>query len=290
MFEVSAKNNWNAEHRLGSKHNIEPRRCSAFRFVALLFLVLFALKLHAEDQSLTNLFAQGDLNEKQGKPLAALKFFLAAEKLSPTNCEILCRITKQYCDLMYSAKSKDEEKMLARKALACAQRAVKADPKSAKAHLCVAVCCTKNFPFSDNQTKINFSKSLKAEAEAAIALDPTQDVSYYMLGRWHYEVANMNFIMRGLIKIAYGGLPKASNEDAIKNFKKAIELAPQRIIHHFELSKVYLTTGQKKLALNELIKCRDLKPIDRDDAAAQKDALKQLREIKATASSHQALR
>ena len=242
--------------------------------------ILLAPKLHAEDQSLTNLFAQGDFYEKQGNPAAALKSFLAAERLSPTNCEILCRITKQYCDLMYSAKSKDEQKSLAEKALACAQRAVKADPQSCKAHLCVAVCCMKNFPFSDNQTKINYSKQLKAEAEKAIALDPKEDVSYYMLGRWHYEVANMGFIMKGLIKIAYGGLPKASNDLAIQNFKKAIELAPRRIIHHMELSKVYFTVGQKKLAVAELGKCRDLTPVDRDDADAQKDAVKQLRELK----------
>lgn len=251
--------------------------------VGAIFLVaiLFAPKLRADELSLTNLFAQGDVFEKQGNPAAALKSFLAAEKLSPTNCEVLCRITKQYCDLMYSTKSADEQKSLAEKALAVAQRAVKADPKSCKAHLCVAVCYTKNFPFSDNQTKINYSKQLKAEAEIAIALDPKEDISYYMLGRWHYEVANMGFIMKGLIKIAYGGLPKASNDDAIKNFKKAVELAPQRIINHFELSKVYFTTGQKVLALDELKKCRDLKPMDRDDTDAQKDALKRLKDLRA---------
>lgn len=32
----------------------------------------------------------------------------------------------------------------------------------------------------------------------------------------------MNFLVKGLVKIIYGGLPAASNAAAIKNFKQAI--------------------------------------------------------------------
>jgi Tfp pilus assembly protein PilF len=74
------------------------------------------------------------------------------------------------------------------------------------------------------------------------------------------------------VKLIYGGLPQASNEEAIKNYRKAIELAPNRIIHHLALAEVYEATDEKKLAVAELEKCRTLKPVDRDDAQAQKDA------------------
>ena len=253
----------------------------AFQGAQLLWLglMLWSGVMHAEAQSLSNLLAQADRHETNGQSQLALECLLAADRLSPTNCEILCRVTKQYCDLIFATASKDEQKKLADQALDAARRAVAADPKSAKAHLCVAVSYTKKYPFIDNATKVEYSRLLKAEAETAIALDPKQDVAYYMLGRWHHEVANMNFVQRGLVKIAYGGLPKASDEQAIQNFKKAIELAPNRIVHHAELARVYRATGEKKLARGELEKCRDLTPLDHDDADAQRDALKELARI-----------
>ena len=70
--------------------------------------------------------------------------------------------------------------------------------------------------------------------------------------------------------------PTASNEMAIQNFKKAIELAPNRIIHHLQLAHVYEITGQKKLMTDELKACATFAPYDLDDADAQQIAAKVL--------------
>jgi len=175
---------------------------------------------------------------------------------SETNTvEALCLQTRQYCDQMHAAKSETEQKSLAAKALDCAQRAVLADTNSAKAHLCLAVSYVKNFPFVDTRTQVHYSRFIKTEAETAIRLDPKNDVSYYLLGRWHYGVANMNFIYKGLVKIVYGGLPKAS----------------------LELAKAYHTTDQAELALAELKQCAALTPVDDDDTEAKKTAAEILR-------------
>ena len=148
------------------------------------------------------------------------------------------------------------------------------------AHLTLAVCYAKNFPYADNQTKVNWSKAIKTECETALALDPKQDVGYYLLGRWNFDVANMNFLIKGVVKLVYGGLPRASNAEAIKNFKAAIALKPERIIHHLELAKVYAATGERILARTELDRCVALKPVDRDDAEAQTTAGKLLAEAR----------
>ena len=208
-----------------------------------------------------------------GKRLAVLVFALMAINLSSqaetNSVETLCAQTKQFCDQMHATKSAAEQKMLAAKALDCAQRAVLTDTNSAKAHLCLAVSYVKNFPFVDTRTQVHYSRFIKTEAETAVRLDPNNDVSYYLLGRWHYGVANMNFIYKGLVKIIYGGLPKASNELALGNFQKAIRLAPGRIIHRLELAKLYHTTDQLELALAELKQCGALAPVDQDDTDAQ---------------------
>ena len=237
----------------------------------LLLLLMFSAQ--AEDVSFTNLLVQGTAAEKRSDVSAAFKIYSSAEPIA-TNCADLCVLTKRYCDLMHDVSSPDLQKALAEKALATAFRAVKANPTNATAHLCVAVCYAKNFPFVDNETKIKFSKDMKAQCETAIALDPKQDVGYYLLGRWHFGTANMNFLLKGLVRVIYGAMPQASNEEAIKNFKQAIELAPNRIIHHHELAKAYEAIGETKLAASELETCRKLKPLDRDDEEAQRKAKK----------------
>jgi len=242
----------------------------------LLFCCLLWQAAAVQAEDLTNLLARGDLLSREHDAPAALQAYLQAEKLFPGNAEIQIKLAGAYCDLMHLAKSRTEQKTLAAQALACGQRAAADDPQSAKAHLCVSVCCAKNFPYSDNQTKVNYSRQIKAEAEKAVALDPTFDLSYHMLGRWNYEVANMNLLLAGLVKIVYGGLPKASNETAIQNFKKAIELAPGRVIHHLQLAHVYDITGRKKLMLDELKACATFAPFDLDDADAQQIAAKVL--------------
>jgi tetratricopeptide (TPR) repeat protein len=245
----------------------------------LCLLLAFASAGWAEDLSFTNHVTQGDAAEKRGEVAAALKAYVAADALG-TNCADLCLLTKRYCDLMYDASSPDIRQQLAKQALACALRAVLADPKSATAHLCVAVCYAKNFPWCDNETKVKWSRAMKMECETAIGLDPKQDVSYYLLGRWYFGTANMGFLARGVVKVIYGGLPQASNDDAIRNFKQAIALAPERIIHHRELAKVYEAMGDTKLERTELETCARLKPVDRDDTDAQSDAAKRLAELR----------
>ena len=235
-----------------------------------------AVAVRGEDLSLTNLIAQGDLLSQKHETRAALPWYLQAEKLSPGNAEIQIKMAAAYCDLMHLTKSRTEQKTLAAQALACGLRAAADDPQSAQAHVCISVCYAKNFPYSDNQTKVNYSRQIKAEAEKAVALDPKFDLSYHMLGRWNCEVANMNLLLTGLVKLVYGGLPKASNEMAIQNFKKAIELAPNRIIHHLQLAHVYEITRQKKPMLDELKACATFAPYDLDDTDAQQIAARVL--------------
>ena len=144
--------------------------------VKTFLLLLLAFSAPAENLSFTNLLAQGDIFERRGSVAEAFKFYSQAEPLT-TNCADLCVLTKHYCDLMHDAGSPELQKTLAEKSLSCAFQAVKADPKSATAHLCVAVCYVKNFPYADNKTKVSWSKKIKAECEAGIALEPKHDVS-----------------------------------------------------------------------------------------------------------------
>jgi tetratricopeptide (TPR) repeat protein len=236
--------------------------------------MFFGVSCLAKDSSVSNLVAQAEHEQNSGDTPAALKTYLEADHLSPNNSVVLCGLARQYCDLMPATKGETAKKHLIAQALDCSLRAIKADPKSPEALVSAAICYAKSFPFLDNQTKVNYSRLIKSDSEKAIALDPKFDLAYHMLGRWEFEVSNMNFIVRGLVRIAYGGLPKASKELSIQDFKKAIELNPGRIINHLQLARLYHVTGQENLVGPELQKCVTLKALNLDDQRAQRMAKK----------------
>ncbi len=254
--------------------NTDSRRILALSF--LLFAVTAAL---ADDAKLSGILKQADALDAKRDTAACVKLLEDADKQFPKSAEVLYRLAKQYSDGIFDTKNEAAAKALAEKCLATARRAVEADPKCAKAHLSVAVCYAKNFPYCDNQTRVNWSRALKEETERAITLDPSLDLAYHMLGRWHYEVADMSFVTRAIAKVVYGGLPKASFEDALANFKKAADLAPKRVIHRLQLAKTYLALGKKKEAIAELQLAVSLEAADKDDEAAKNFAAARLKKM-----------
>lgn len=243
---------------------------------AWLGLFLLATSLPAENASFANFLAEGDRAEKNGEVAVALNFYSRAEHLEYNNAPDLCVLTEDYCDLMYQADSIDAKKNLLARALACASQAVKDDPKSSKAHACMAVCYAKECSFANIKARVYYSRLFKEEAERAIALNPREDVAYFLLGRWNYAVANIGLFARTYVKVVYGGLPHASNEEAIQDFKRAIALAPGHSLYYAGMADVYQTTGQNNLAQDALIKCAALRPLDRDDRDARQEAIKKL--------------
>lgn len=239
----------------------------------LLFIaLLFSFPALAEEPQVAALIKRGDAEEKQGRTKAALADFEAAEQLDPKNPAVLLRVAKQYSDLVDATKARDAAEQHARKSLDYARRALALDPKVAKAHLSLAVAYGKLTDFVGNKTKLEYSKIIKDETAKCLALDPTDDFAWYILGRWHAGVANVNGVLRALATVVYGGMPPASNEEAAQCLKKATELAPRRIMHRAELARLYKTMGQADLAAKEWQIIVTLTAADSDDEKEKRAA------------------
>jgi hypothetical protein len=243
--------------------------------MAFTFL-LFRQVAFAEDASFTNSLARADVAQKNGDIEEVLKILNADEQAQGNNATNLCVISRRYCDLTYSTDSTTTQKDLVAHALTCAQHAVNDNPKNATAHASLAVCYAKSCNYADIKTKLTYSKIFKSEAEKALALDPRQDVAWYLLGRWNYGMAKVGFFSRAYVRMVYGGLPQASLQEAVNNFKKACDLAPNHILNHAGLAMAYEAVGERKLQIAELEKCCALKPLSPEDKEAFQDAQKKL--------------
>jgi tetratricopeptide (TPR) repeat protein len=242
------------------------------RLLVLLLALGFALS--AQAQSAGDLVRAGDALDAKHRNQEAVAIYLKAAAIQPDDAEILRRIAKQYSQQVVSESRSPENRELARKAVDYAQRAVKCDPGNSNARLSLAICYGKAAFLESARRRIEMSRLIHDEAEAALRLDPKSDYAWHVLGRWNYELANFNAALRFLAETIYGKFPDASNERARECFEKAVAIEPGRVIHHVELGRTYAALGRKQEALAELNKGLGLPSREKDDNESKDRARK----------------
>jgi tetratricopeptide (TPR) repeat protein len=124
------------------------------------------------------------------------------------------------------------------------------------------------------------SRLIQQEAQTATRLDPKNDIAWYVLGRWNYEIASFNPFLKTLAQAIYGKLPDASMEKAAECFQQAIAIQPGRAIHHLELGRTYLALGDTQKARQELQAGLALPSTDKDDDGDKQQARATLSRLK----------
>jgi len=218
------------------------------------------------------LLTQGDAFDAQLETSHALQSYLEAEKLGSTDASTLTRIARQYALSMNDTRSEAEQRQLGEKALAYAKRAVASEPNNAKAQLSAAICYGRLVSLANTRTKVEYSRLIKQHADLALKLDSTDSYAWHVLGAWNYELAQMGGMTRAIVKVVYGGIPAASNDEAVRLFRKAVELAPARVSHHAELGRALLANGDKPAARAEFEKALALPAKEKDDAESKRRA------------------
>lgn len=225
------------------------------------------------------LVREGDALDAKLDNASALEKYLEAERLGAKDADTLYRISRQYALSMNDAASEDRERELGEKALEYSLRAVEADPDHAKAQLSVAICYGRMVRFVGARTKVEYSRLIKEYAERGLKLDPSDSYAWHILGAWNYELAQMGMLTRAVVKVVYGGMPDASLEEAVRMFRKATQLAPDRVSHHVELGRAYAALGRKAEARAELQKGLALPAREKDDPESKRRATEALAEL-----------
>ncbi len=115
------------------------------------------------------------------------------------------------------------------------------------------------------------SRKVKEHADRAIALDPELAPAYHARGVWHREVAGLGRITRLIVRTVYGGLPEASLERALDDFRKSIELDDQ-ISDRVELGSVYWARNEREKAREQWRKALDMPRVLHLDRMQQQKA------------------
>jgi tetratricopeptide (TPR) repeat protein len=216
-------------------------------------------------ESAEELIQKGDVFYAKLQAAEALKFYLPAEKLDSNNARLLVRIARQYRHLMSDATKTNEKKQLGSMAVNYAQRAVALAPNDPETQLALAISYGKMLPLEGTKQQIATLRLIKIAADKVITLDPNSDLAWHILGRRYLALADVGTVKRALAQVAYGKLPAAKYEDAVRCFQKAIALNPNRLMHYIELGRTYAQMGSNADARKLITKGLAMPETEKDD-------------------------
>lgn len=251
-------------------------RMSAIYFIFFSFLFL---SFTYGQESTENYIQKGDSAYNAFDNEAALNYYLKASELSPLSYEAAWKLSRSFVDIGEDLDG-DQKAQYFQKSETFGRRATKLNPEGSMGHLSLSIALGKVALDAGPKQRIKMSKEIKKEADLALKYDPNNDLAYHVLGRWNRKLANLSWIEKGFANMFLGGVPKgATNEEAVKDFKKAIEINPEYINHHLELAKTYIEMDKDDLAKAELKKCEKLKIFDSDDPKYKKEAKELLEDL-----------
>jgi len=244
----------------------------------LVMMALFAMSAWAGAQTVTEYLSAGDAAYNRFDNAEALKQYQLAWKLDSTNCEVLWKISRSHIDIGEMA-DKDVQRTQYYEGEKFARAAVRRCPNSADAHLSLAIAVGRVALMEGGKKKVSLSKEVKAEAEKTLELDPNKDIAHHVLARWHREVTHLSGFLKAFAKILYGGLPPASDEEAVAHFTKALALKPNYVNHHLEMGITYEMMKQWEPARQEYKKVAELPIGAFNDKEHKKEAAERLAKI-----------
>jgi tetratricopeptide (TPR) repeat protein len=242
----------------------------------VVFLYLFASSWSLAQEDVNHLIADAAKLERKGNTDSAITALKTADKMSPDNVEVAELLAQQYVLKVDDETDPAAKKAIGEMALDLARKAADKLPENSEAQVTLAAAYGKLTDLVDPRTKIEYSKQVYAEATKALRLDPDSDFGNLILAQWNYQMVFLNPFLKTLVELIYGKFPPASKEEAIAHYKRAIELAPDRIVHHAEFAKALDTMGDRTAAREQWQQVVELKPVFAQDRRYQEMALKRL--------------
>ncbi|MEP7255908.1 MAG: hypothetical protein ABI666_09015 [Ferruginibacter sp.] len=233
-------------------------------------LVFFAL-VHTSAQDVSALLKEGYRLEAIPNEKASFQKFKEVLKIHPTNipalnkCSELCsRIGQRE---LTDTKLRNDYYTAAK---IYAETALKIDPNNSEANCVMAIALGRSSMNKSGKEKILNAREIRKYVDASIKNDPQNFKAWHVLGRWHYEISNLNILERSIVKLLYGGLPPASLKQSIYAFEKSKALTPEFILNYFEMAKAYKDNDNKDKAIATIQLMLTL-PIQTEDDPAIKE-------------------
>jgi len=192
----------------------------------------------------------------------------------PDDVDVLWRAARAgYTYAAQQQEGTDIKKELVLKAAENAQKAVTAAPDRFETNKWAAITIGRRGDYTSTKDKIESSYLIREMGLKAAGLKPDDWVIQQLLGVWHFQIANIDFVSRQLAKAFFATPPSATYQEGIPYFERAEELHPNAR-SRFSLGETYEKIGDKAKAKEWYAKCVEIHA-----------ELQEVKDLQATASA-----
>lgn len=225
--------------------------------ILLILLIGSFLPLLSYGQDVKPLMDEAKKLEKAFSDEQALNKYLEVIHLQPQNADALAKVSELYSLLGKRQKAKDKQKEYYTKGKQYAALALKANPNNSEANFAMAIAMGRMALMYSGEEKIKAVRDVRTYADRCIKFDSDNYKGYHVLGKWNYEVSDLNALERWIVKVGYGALPEASFDDAAQYYEKSMQLNPSFLLNYLELAKVYkkkYNIDKSRVLLTQMLK------------------------------------
>lgn len=228
----------------------------------------------------SELLRQAEIKMNEADEPAAMELYEQAINEDPENYEALWNLS-----LLYSKKGQRQEleedmEQYFERGKELAQLTLDYHPEKTYSHYVFAVATGRLADISSPRERIRASEQIKEHVDIALELDPENEAAWHLLGVWHSRAANLSRAERWAANLLFGGAPEgASNHEAERCLKRAIELDPGNILFHLDLARLYTTIERREEARDVLNRILELEPREIDDPEHLEEASEMLSEL-----------
>nr|XP_033808178.1 regulator of microtubule dynamics protein 3 [Geotrypetes seraphini]XP_033808179.1 regulator of microtubule dynamics protein 3 [Geotrypetes seraphini]XP_033808180.1 regulator of microtubule dynamics protein 3 [Geotrypetes seraphini]XP_033808182.1 regulator of microtubule dynamics protein 3 [Geotrypetes seraphini]XP_033808183.1 regulator of microtubule dynamics protein 3 [Geotrypetes seraphini]XP_033808184.1 regulator of microtubule dynamics protein 3 [Geotrypetes seraphini]XP_033808185.1 re len=233
------------------------------------------------EEEFANLLRQADQLHDGDKKEKVVGFqLLHRNKLLYDRSDFLWRLARSYSDMCEITEHAEEKKCYALEGKEVAETVLKKDDSSAECHQWFAVLSGQLSDHESIQKRIHTGYAFKEHIEKAISLKPNDAKSYYLLGRWCYQIANLGWLERKTASALFETPPMATICDALQNFLKAEQLSPGfSLATRVYLAKCYKNLEDESAAAKWLNLASELPVKSNEDSECQRELEEMLAEF-----------
>jgi len=223
----------------------------------------------------------GDVLHQQFRPIEALAELLAILESTPDAYDALWRAARETVSLGMLAEDPGAATRWYLQGEAFARRAVEVEPRGAEGNEWLAIALGRRALEAGARTRVSMAEEIRDAALTILAIDPDNSGGLHVLGEWNAEVMRLRGVTRFMARQFLGGesFDQASWEQAQSLLEKAVAMTPERLIHHFDLARVYLDRGDKARARSSLRQVMDRPALDPVDPLLKQRAVTLLQSL-----------
>ena len=223
-------------------------------------------------QSFDSLMTEAKKTESSMQEKSAFHLFVEAQKIKPADPIALYKCSELASRIGNRESSEASRNRYYQSALAYARQMVKLYPQNDQSHLALSIALGRIALTKSGKEKVVTVKEIKQAAESAVKINPQNYKAWHVLGKWYYEVSNLNLVERAAIKLFFGGMPEASFARSIQCYEKAKSIQPNFNLNHLELAKAYHKDGEEAKAMNILTQISTMALRTEDDSRVRSEA------------------